>query len=62
MAALRITIALEFDGIDDVESDEATAIIDYLTNATLNMEQRYEASAVWIDDAVIMNGGHEVAA
>ena len=62
MAALRITIALEFDGIDDVESDEATAIIDRLTSATLNMEQRYEASAVWIDDAVIMSGGHEVAA
>ena len=62
MAALRITIALEFDGIDDVESDEATAIIDQLTNATMLMEERYAAAAVWVDDAVIMNGGMEVAA
>ena len=62
MTALRITIALEFDGIDDADSDAADEIIGRLTNACMNMEQRYEAAAVWVNDAVIVSGGMEVAA
>ena len=60
--ALRVTICLEFDGIDNADSDAADEIIGRLTNACINMEQRYEASAVWINDAVVVSGGHEVAA
>lgn len=60
--ALQVTICLEFDGIDDADSDAADEIIDRLTNACMNMEQRYEAAAVWVNDAVIVSGGMEVAA
>lgn len=60
--ALQVTICLEFDGIDDVNSDAADEIIDRLTNACRNMEQRYEAADVWVNDAFIVHGGHEVAA
>lgn len=60
--SLQVTICLEFDGIDDVNSDAADEIIDRLTNACRNMEQRYEAADVWVNDAFIVHGGHEVAA
>lgn len=56
--ALRVVMVFEFDGIDDANGPEADEIVDRLTNATINMEQRYEASAVWVEDAVV---GHEVA-
>lgn len=59
--ALQVTICLEFDGIDDADSDAADEIIDRLTNACRNMEQRYEAADVWVNDAFIVHGGHEVA-
>jgi hypothetical protein len=60
--SLQVTICLEFDGIDDADSDAATEIIDRLTNACRNMEQRYEAADVWVNDAFIVYGGNEVAA
>ena len=60
--ALQVTICLEFDGIDDANSEAADEIIDRLTNACMNMEQRYEAADVWVNDAFIVHGGHEVAA
>jgi hypothetical protein len=59
--ALQVTICLEFDGIDDADSDAADEIIGRLTNACMNMEQRYEAAAVWVNNAVIVSSGHEVA-
>lgn len=60
--ALQVTICFEFNGIDDVNSDAADEIIDRLTNACRSMEQRYEAADVWVNDAFIVHGGHEVAA
>jgi hypothetical protein len=60
--ALQVTICLEFDGIDDADSDAASEIIDRLTNSCMMMELRYRAAAVWVNDAVIVSSGHEVAA
>lgn len=60
--ALQVTICLEFDGIDDADSDTADEIIDRLTNSCMMMELRYGAAAVWVNDAVIVSGGQEVAA
>lgn len=60
--ALQVTICLEFDGIDDANSDAEDEIIDRLTNSCMMMELRYGAAAVWVNDAVIVSSGHEVAA
>lgn len=60
--ALQVTICLEFDGIDNADSDAADEIVNRLTNSCMMMELRYGAAAVWVNDAVIVNNGHEVAA
>ena len=60
--ALKVTICFEFDGIDDANTDAANEILESLHEDLEVVRRMQEADAVWIDDAVIVSGGHEVAA
>ena len=60
--ALKVTICFQFDGIDDANSDAANEILESLHEDLEVVRRMQEADAVWIDDAVIVSGGREVAA
>ena len=60
--ALKVTICFEFDGIDDSNTDAASEILESLHEDLEVVRRIQEADAVWIDDAVIVSGGMEVAA
>jgi len=59
---LRVLLTFEFSGIDDANSDAANEILESLHEDLEVVRRMQEADAVWIDDAVIVSGEHEVAA
>jgi len=59
---MRVTVVLEFDNVHSTESEIADIIIQNITASTDQMAEVFNANAVWLDDAVIVSGGHEVAA
>ena len=60
--SLRVTVSFEFSGIDDPNTDAVNEILESLHEDLEVVRRMQEADAVWIDDAVIVSGGHEVAA
>lgn len=60
--SMKVTVVLEFDNVHSTESEIADIIIQNITASTDQMREVFNADAVWIDDAVIVSGGHEVAA
>ena len=60
--SLRVTVSFEFSGINDANSDAANEILESLHEDLEVVRRMQEADAVWIDDAVIVSGGREVAA
>lgn len=60
--SLRVTVSFEFSGIDDPNTDAVNEILELLHEDLEVVRRMQEADAVWIDDAVIVSGGHEVAA
>ena len=59
--SLRVTVSFEFSGIDDPNTDAVNEILELLHEDLEVVRRMQEADAVWIDDAVIVSGGHEVA-
>ena len=60
--SLRVTVSFEFSGIDNPNTDAVNEILESLHEDLEVVRRMQEAAAVWIDDAVIVGGGHEVAA
>ena len=60
--SLRVIVSFEFSGIDDPNTDAVNEILESLHEDLEVVRRMQEADAVWIDDAVIVSGGHEVAA
>ena len=59
---LRVIVSFEFSGIDDPNTDAVNEILESLHEDLEVVRRMQEADAVWINDAVIVSGGHEVAA
>ena len=60
--SLRVTVSFEFSVIDNPNTDAVNEILESLHEDLEVVRRMQEAAAVWIDDAVIVNGGMEVAA
>jgi hypothetical protein len=58
--ALRVTVVFEYDGIDSADSPEAESWIEGINEEVVTLALAYGADAVWVDDACIVSGGHEV--
>ena len=64
MSKLQVLVVFEFDGIDDPDSVEAEMAIDGVAQV-LDHDNRIGyavidetgASAVWVQDAMVVNGG-----
>lgn len=57
---LQVTVVFEYDGIDSADSAEADGWIEGINEELMTLGFAYGADAVWIDDACIVSGGHEV--
>ena len=53
--SMRVTLVFEFDGIEDVNSEDATSIIEGINDPDeiMAMALAYGADHIWVDDAVI---------
>lgn len=53
--SMRVTLVFEYDGIEDVNSEEATEIIEGINDPKeiMTMALAYGADNIWVDDAVI---------
>lgn len=60
--SMRVTLVLEYDGIEDVNSEEATEIIEGINDPKeiMTMALAYGADHIWVDDAVICTKDDEV--
>lgn len=50
----RVTVCLEFDGVDDPDSATATEIAEAITAETGAMAENFQATAVWVDNAYVL--------
>ena len=57
---LQVTVVFEYDGIDSADSPEAESWIESINENVVTLALAYGADAVWVDDACIVSGGHEV--
>ncbi len=53
--SMRVTVVLEFDNVQNIESEVADIIIQNITASTDQMAEVFNADAVWIDNAEIHN-------
>ena len=53
--SMRVTLVFEYDGIEDVNSEEATSIIEGINDPKeiMTMALAYGADNIWVDDAEI---------
>ena len=53
--SMRVTLVFEYDGIEDVNSEDATSIIEGINDPKeiMTMALAYGADHIWVDDAVI---------
>lgn len=59
--SLRVTVSFEFPNIDDPNTDAVSELLELLQKDLEEMFCAQKAAAVWVDDAVIVSGGKEVA-
>jgi hypothetical protein len=51
--SMRVTVVLEFDNVQSIESEIADIIIQNITASTDEMAEVFNADAVWVDNAEI---------
>jgi hypothetical protein len=53
--SLQVVVVFKFNGIDDIESDEANKIIQEITEGTDDWRIDSGADAVWLDEAFLVD-------
>lgn len=59
--SLHVTVSFEFPNIDDPDTDAVSELLELLQEDLEQVCRAQKAAAVWVDDAVIVSGGKEVA-
>lgn len=59
--SMRVTLVLEYDGIEDANGEDAVSIIEGINDPEeiMSMALAYGADHIWVDGAVICEKGDE---
>ncbi len=47
---MQVIVVFEFDGVDDLESDKANKVVQFLTEDCERLTDEYGADCVWVEE------------